>query len=66
MELGKKKKQVLHGDPLSLTRKSYLTWVGFSAEGTKRVTLRNLDTAGGILEESLADQCPFLNGDLGP
>ncbi|KFO89811.1 WD repeat and HMG-box DNA-binding protein 1 [Buceros rhinoceros silvestris] len=34
MELGKKKKQVLHGDPLSLTRKSYLTWVGFSAEGT--------------------------------
>ncbi|XP_066854705.1 WD repeat and HMG-box DNA-binding protein 1 [Anser cygnoides] len=34
MELGKKKKQVLHGDPLSLTKKSYLTWVGFSAEGT--------------------------------
>uniref|UniRef100_A0A8C3CLA3 WD repeat and HMG-box DNA-binding protein 1 n=1 Tax=Cairina moschata TaxID=8855 RepID=A0A8C3CLA3_CAIMO len=34
IELGKKKKQVLHGDPLSLTKKSYLTWVGFSAEGT--------------------------------
>ncbi|NXK57358.1 WDHD1 protein, partial [Chauna torquata] len=34
MELGKKKKQVLHGDPLSLTKKSYLMWVGFSAEGT--------------------------------
>ncbi|KFQ43749.1 PREDICTED: WD repeat and HMG-box DNA-binding protein 1 [Nestor notabilis] len=34
MELGKKKKQILHGDPLSLTKKSYLTWVGFSAEGT--------------------------------
>ncbi|NXL01314.1 WDHD1 protein, partial [Mesembrinibis cayennensis] len=34
MELGKKKKQVLHGDPLSLTKKSYLIWVGFSAEGT--------------------------------
>ncbi|NXJ13230.1 WDHD1 protein, partial [Odontophorus gujanensis] len=34
MELGKKKKQVLHGDPLSLTKKSYLVWVGFSAEGT--------------------------------
>ncbi|OXB53774.1 hypothetical protein ASZ78_012292 [Callipepla squamata] len=32
MELGKKKKQVLHGDPLSLTKKSYLVWVGFSAE----------------------------------
>uniref|UniRef100_A0A8B9PAV2 WD repeat and HMG-box DNA-binding protein 1 n=1 Tax=Apteryx owenii TaxID=8824 RepID=A0A8B9PAV2_APTOW len=34
LELGKKKKQVLHGDPLSLTRKSYLMWIGFSAEGT--------------------------------
>ncbi|XP_017692300.1 PREDICTED: WD repeat and HMG-box DNA-binding protein 1 isoform X1 [Lepidothrix coronata] len=34
MELGKKKRQILHGDPLSLTRKSYLVWVGFSAEGT--------------------------------
>ncbi|XP_057282305.1 WD repeat and HMG-box DNA-binding protein 1 [Pezoporus wallicus] len=34
MELGKKKKQILHGDPLSLTKKSYLIWVGFSAEGT--------------------------------
>ncbi|XP_043930343.1 WD repeat and HMG-box DNA-binding protein 1 isoform X2 [Protopterus annectens] len=34
MELGKKKKQVLHGDPLSLPKKSYLAWLGFSAEGT--------------------------------
>uniref|UniRef100_A0A8C5JZA2 WD repeat and HMG-box DNA-binding protein 1 n=1 Tax=Jaculus jaculus TaxID=51337 RepID=A0A8C5JZA2_JACJA len=34
LELGQKKKQILHGDPLPLTRKSYLTWVGFSAEGT--------------------------------
>ncbi|XP_072485902.1 WD repeat and HMG-box DNA-binding protein 1 [Notamacropus eugenii] len=34
LELGKKKKQVLHGDPLPLTRKSYLAWLGFSAEGT--------------------------------
>ncbi|XP_076978695.1 WD repeat and HMG-box DNA-binding protein 1 isoform X2 [Tamandua tetradactyla] len=34
LELGKKKKQILHGNPLPLTRKSYLTWVGFSAEGT--------------------------------
>ncbi|XP_009994758.1 PREDICTED: WD repeat and HMG-box DNA-binding protein 1 [Chaetura pelagica] len=34
MELGKKKKQILHGDPLSLTKKSHLVWVGFSAEGT--------------------------------
>ncbi|XP_040825252.1 WD repeat and HMG-box DNA-binding protein 1 isoform X1 [Ochotona curzoniae] len=34
LELGKKKKQILRGDPLPLTRKSYLAWVGFSAEGT--------------------------------
>ncbi|XP_055145284.1 WD repeat and HMG-box DNA-binding protein 1 isoform X2 [Symphalangus syndactylus] len=34
LELGKKKKQILHGDPLPLTRKSYLSWIGFSAEGT--------------------------------
>ncbi|KAM9290855.1 WD repeat and HMG-box DNA-binding protein 1 [Morus bassanus] len=34
MELGKKKEQILHGEPLSLTKKSYLIWVGFSAEGT--------------------------------
>uniref|UniRef100_A0A8C5TA85 WD repeat and HMG-box DNA-binding protein 1 n=1 Tax=Malurus cyaneus samueli TaxID=2593467 RepID=A0A8C5TA85_9PASS len=34
MELGRKKKQILHGDPLPLTRRSYLVWVGFSAEGT--------------------------------
>ncbi|KAM9203010.1 WD repeat and HMG-box DNA-binding protein 1 isoform 1-T1 [Dugong dugon] len=34
LELGRKKKQIPCGDPLPLTRKSYLTWVGFSAEGT--------------------------------
>ncbi|XP_066198427.1 WD repeat and HMG-box DNA-binding protein 1 [Saccopteryx leptura] len=34
LEMGKKKRQILHGDPLPLTRKSYLVWVGFSAEGT--------------------------------
>ncbi|NWI30781.1 WDHD1 protein, partial [Sula dactylatra] len=34
MELGKKKEQILRGEPLSLTKKSYLIWVGFSAEGT--------------------------------
>nr|XP_048285952.1 WD repeat and HMG-box DNA-binding protein 1 isoform X2 [Myodes glareolus] len=34
LELGQKKEQVLHGDPLPLTRKSYLAWLGFSAEGT--------------------------------
>ncbi|KAM9294381.1 WD repeat and HMG-box DNA-binding protein 1 [Gastrophryne carolinensis] len=34
LELGKKKRQVLHGDPLPLSRKSYLSWLGFSAEGS--------------------------------
>ncbi|KAM5337026.1 WD repeat and HMG-box DNA-binding protein 1 [Glossophaga mutica] len=34
LEMGKKKKQILRGDPLPLTRKSYLVWVGFSAEGS--------------------------------
>ncbi|XP_051872624.1 LOW QUALITY PROTEIN: WD repeat and HMG-box DNA-binding protein 1 [Pristis pectinata] len=34
MELGKRKTQVLHGVPLPLSRKSYLAWQGFSAEGT--------------------------------
>ncbi|XP_054827685.1 WD repeat and HMG-box DNA-binding protein 1 [Eublepharis macularius] len=34
IELGRKKRQILHGDPLPLSWKSYLTWVGFSAEGT--------------------------------
>ncbi|OCT68358.1 hypothetical protein XELAEV_18039657mg [Xenopus laevis] len=34
LELGKKKKQVLHGDPLPLSRKSYLSWLGFTAEGS--------------------------------
>lgn len=33
-ELGQKKRQVLRGDPLPLTRRAHLTWVGFSAEGT--------------------------------
>ncbi|KAM6459426.1 WD repeat and HMG-box DNA-binding protein 1 isoform 1-T2 [Liasis olivaceus] len=34
LELGKKKRQILHGESLPLSRKSYLTWIGFSAEGT--------------------------------
>uniref|UniRef100_A0A670XXL1 WD repeat and HMG-box DNA-binding protein 1 n=1 Tax=Pseudonaja textilis TaxID=8673 RepID=A0A670XXL1_PSETE len=34
LELGKKKRQILHGESLPLSRKSYLAWVGFSAEGT--------------------------------
>nr|XP_060609407.1 WD repeat and HMG-box DNA-binding protein 1 isoform X2 [Anolis sagrei ordinatus] len=34
IEFGRKKRQVLHGDPLPLSKKSYATWLGFSAEGT--------------------------------
>nr|DBA14710.1 TPA: hypothetical protein GDO54_005640 [Pyxicephalus adspersus] len=34
LELGKKRRQVLHGDPLPLSKKSYLSWLGFSAEGS--------------------------------
>ncbi|XP_040189566.1 WD repeat and HMG-box DNA-binding protein 1 isoform X1 [Rana temporaria] len=34
LELGKKRRQVLRGDPLPLSRKSYLSWLGFSAEGS--------------------------------
>ncbi|KAM4690958.1 WD repeat and HMG-box DNA-binding protein 1 [Rhinophrynus dorsalis] len=34
LELGKKRRQVLHGDPLPLSRKGYLSWLGFTAEGT--------------------------------
>ncbi|XP_064421197.1 WD repeat and HMG-box DNA-binding protein 1 [Latimeria chalumnae] len=34
IELRKEKRQILSGEPLPLTRKSYLAWLGFSAEGT--------------------------------
>lgn len=34
IELGKRKLQVFQGVPLPLSRKSYLAWQGFSAEGT--------------------------------
>uniref|UniRef100_A0A8C4SQK5 WD repeat and HMG-box DNA-binding protein 1 n=1 Tax=Erpetoichthys calabaricus TaxID=27687 RepID=A0A8C4SQK5_ERPCA len=34
LQLGKKKRQILNGEPLPLSRKSYLAWLGFSAEGT--------------------------------
>ncbi|KAL4692293.1 hypothetical protein H8959_016103 [Pygathrix nigripes] len=41
LELGKKKKQIVHGDPLPLTRKSYLAWIGFSAEGKINLFKKN-------------------------
>ncbi|XP_026855638.2 WD repeat and HMG-box DNA-binding protein 1 [Electrophorus electricus] len=34
LQLGRKKRQAIHGEPLPLSRKSYLVWMGFSAEGT--------------------------------
>ncbi|XP_073725327.1 WD repeat and HMG-box DNA-binding protein 1 [Misgurnus anguillicaudatus] len=34
LQLGRKRKQVIHGEPLPLSQKSYLAWMGFTAEGT--------------------------------
>uniref|UniRef100_A0A8C0YB90 WD repeat and HMG-box DNA-binding protein 1 n=1 Tax=Cyprinus carpio carpio TaxID=630221 RepID=A0A8C0YB90_CYPCA len=34
LQLGSKRRQVIHGEPLPLSRKSYLAWLGFTAEGT--------------------------------
>ncbi|MBN3298796.1 WDHD1 protein, partial [Amia calva] len=33
LQLGKRRRQILHGEPLPLSRKAYLSWLGFSAEG---------------------------------
>uniref|UniRef100_A0A8C2E9E0 WD repeat and HMG-box DNA-binding protein 1 n=1 Tax=Cyprinus carpio TaxID=7962 RepID=A0A8C2E9E0_CYPCA len=34
LQLGHKRRQVIHGEPLPLSRKSYLAWMGFTEEGT--------------------------------
>ncbi|KAM3876748.1 WD repeat and HMG-box DNA-binding protein 1 [Diretmus argenteus] len=34
LQLGRRKRQVVHGEPLPLSRKSHLSWLGFTAEGT--------------------------------
>lgn len=34
LQFGRKKKQLINGEPLPLSRKSYLCWLGFTAEGT--------------------------------
>ncbi|KAK2878995.1 hypothetical protein Q8A67_019786 [Cirrhinus molitorella] len=34
LQLGRRRRQVMHGEPLPLSRKSYLAWMGFTAEGT--------------------------------
>ncbi|KAJ7991022.1 hypothetical protein DPEC_G00292930 [Dallia pectoralis] len=34
LQFGRKRQQVIHGEPLPLSRKSHLSWLGFTAEGT--------------------------------
>uniref|UniRef100_A0A8C7JJ74 WD repeat and HMG-box DNA-binding protein 1 n=1 Tax=Oncorhynchus kisutch TaxID=8019 RepID=A0A8C7JJ74_ONCKI len=34
LQFGQKRRQVIHGEPLPLSRKSHLSWLGFTAEGT--------------------------------
>ncbi|CAL8351541.1 unnamed protein product [Merluccius merluccius] len=34
LQLGRRKRQVIHGEPLPLSVKSHLSWLGFTAEGT--------------------------------
>ncbi|XP_045889351.1 WD repeat and HMG-box DNA-binding protein 1 [Micropterus dolomieu] len=34
LQLGQKKRQLINGEPLPLSQKSYLSWLGFTAEGT--------------------------------
>uniref|UniRef100_UPI003AAF20A5 WD repeat and HMG-box DNA-binding protein 1 n=1 Tax=Centroberyx gerrardi TaxID=166262 RepID=UPI003AAF20A5 len=34
LQLGRRKRQVIHSEPLPLSRKSHLSWLGFTAEGT--------------------------------
>ncbi|XP_076003017.1 WD repeat and HMG-box DNA-binding protein 1 [Genypterus blacodes] len=34
LQFGRRKRQVIHGEPLPLSHKSHLTWLGFSAEGS--------------------------------
>nr|XP_046251496.1 WD repeat and HMG-box DNA-binding protein 1 isoform X2 [Scatophagus argus] len=34
LQLGRRKKQLINGEPLPLSHRSHLSWLGFSAEGT--------------------------------
>uniref|UniRef100_A0A8C5BEX4 WD repeat and HMG-box DNA binding protein 1 n=1 Tax=Gadus morhua TaxID=8049 RepID=A0A8C5BEX4_GADMO len=34
LQLGRRKRQVIHGEPLPLSCKAHLAWLGFTAEGT--------------------------------
>ncbi len=39
LHLGSKRRQVIHGEPLPLSQKSYLAWMGFTAEGESQYSL---------------------------
>uniref|UniRef100_A0A0F8BBI7 WD repeat and HMG-box DNA-binding protein 1 n=1 Tax=Larimichthys crocea TaxID=215358 RepID=A0A0F8BBI7_LARCR len=34
LQFGRRKRQLINGEPLPLSRRSYLSWLGFTAEGT--------------------------------
>ncbi|CAJ1050041.1 WD repeat and HMG-box DNA-binding protein 1 isoform X2 [Xyrichtys novacula] len=34
LQFGRRKKQLIHGEPLPLSQRSHLSWLGFTAEGT--------------------------------
>uniref|UniRef100_A0A3B4V0D9 WD repeat and HMG-box DNA-binding protein 1 n=1 Tax=Seriola dumerili TaxID=41447 RepID=A0A3B4V0D9_SERDU len=34
LQFGRRKRQIINGEPLPLSHKSYLSWLGFTAEGT--------------------------------
>ncbi|XP_033493769.1 WD repeat and HMG-box DNA-binding protein 1 isoform X1 [Epinephelus lanceolatus] len=34
LQFGRRKRQLIHGEPLPLSHKSHLSWLGFTAEGT--------------------------------
>lgn len=36
LQFGRRKRQIISGEPLPLSHKSYLSWLGFSAEGESR------------------------------
>lgn len=33
LQLGRRKRRIIHGEPLPLSRQSHLSWLGFTAEG---------------------------------
>lgn len=33
LQFGRRKRQIINGEPLPLSLKSYLSWLGFTAEG---------------------------------